>query len=333
MNHGSNDREPGAGNGTGRTAGDEEPRRVFGPEADQDPLSYAAYRRRRALWLPTGFALMLAGCAVSSAATLLPAVNTADGLAVAAALDKVVSVATKDLVTTSFTERHVLATLLLIAFVAAGIALLRRAADDDHAFKRAHPHLEITVGDDQLAMALSIRRRCLAVGAVLLAAAVAVNVALDGAVNDAGMLAADLEGTADMSQMTALPMTLVYLLAAAGTWFAVHGSVAGSSASIEVYNYRALQSVSPYEIDVNQTGALRARMLAEKRVQERHAKTNRAIVAAGVTASLAMYFLPTFETPFYWTGLLAAGLGCLWVDHRALVRAERAREQALREAA
>lgn len=298
----------------------------------KDPYGYAAYRRRRAIWLPTGVALIFLGCALSSAASTLPPSHTADGRVVAEALDRVVSLATKDIVTTSFSGTHAIATLLLIVFVAAGVLLIRAVQDEDHAFKRAHPHLSHGATTDELIAAQGIRRRFVIAGGVCIGAAVVVNVLLAGSVNDARVLAHDLDTNAMLSRTMAFTMALVFLLLAIGSWLVVHGLVVGASPAIRVYNYRALQSVSAYEIDVSQTGTLRDVMLAEKRVQERHALATRAMVVLGVSASLAMYFLPTLETPFYWLGIVVAAVGCLLLDNYALNRAERERIRAAGDA-
>lgn len=107
----------------------------------EDRCTFEAYERVQSLLVPTGAALIVGAFGASKVGALLPSMPAADQRVVGDFLDRAIGIITKDLVDTHYGDTHVMAMLLLVAFVAAGAVVLHRSHGLRDEFVAVHPYI------------------------------------------------------------------------------------------------------------------------------------------------------------------------------------------------
>lgn len=281
--------------------------------SSMNPYSYRGFADRQSLMAAFGVAVMVLGCALASFASLLPAMDSADSTVISEALDNVVRLATKDLLQTNFAGSHAIATVLLISFVIIGSWLLGRAKKDREAFCEAYPQLEISFSEDELRRYGHLSRSFMTSGAIIIAAAIAVGIYIHGFAN----LYTELDSPGSIGSAEAVENGAILVFIAIGCWLLIRGKTLHDIPDMMRYNYKALESRNVYEMDRDSTGKLNSRLLHAREVVARKVLANHIITIVGIIAALALYFLPSLETRYFWLALVGALVACKIVSWRA----------------
>lgn len=264
-----------------------------------DAYGYDAYKHRRASLVPSAVAIVVVGASVGSFATLLPPIRSDDAAVIAHSLDTLVASASQDAIQGHISQSHAVVSLVVIASIIVGIAMLAYARSNRRAYMDAYPRIKNFSSESQVqdahreAMKWLVTGAVLAVGAVLMCAA-AVGVQMLAKVDP-------------LSRRAIAVWAGVGLLAMAPSlWCTVHGVMLARRTNIFAYNYEALTRVSRYQIAATQTGERRRIMLGEKAISSVVSIASRIVVALGSVASAALYVLPSCKTPLYWVPLAVA---------------------------
>lgn len=116
---------------------------------------------------------------------------------------------------------------------------------------------------------------------------------------------------------------IVLLLVAGGVWCLSHGMRVSQAPSYLLYNIRALQRRSLYQIEACETGPLRRLLLVEKSELDRLQAVGTAVLTVAAAWSACLFFLPTLETPLWWVPLVAGFAARDLLDVWAVARAKR----------
>lgn len=302
-------------------ARDSEPKTRIRPghQAEKEtvgPFSYRGFSNRHSLMLATGVALIVLGCALSTFATLLPAVDTADATVLAETLDEIARLASKELVHTNFSGSHALATVVLLSFVLVGGWLLGRARDDLKSFQEAYPYLEVAFTPQEQSHYRTCGHRLVVAGMMVLAAAIALGAATHAATN----LYADLETVARVNQTSAIDTGTVLTLVAVALWLLLRGVTLKHVPNKLRYNFKALSRRNVYEMDREASDDAHDRLLAAREIVARKSLLNKAALIVGAIVSLCFYALPSLETPFFWLGIAAALIASRIISYVAFRR-------------
>lgn len=250
-----------------------------------DPCGYDVHETRRSFLVPTVIAIILAGISASVFLTLLPATQGADEQVLAQGLDKLVSLISKDLVDTSFSQSHVVASLVMVSAFVVAMVLLRYEREDNQEFTRVYPHVDDFYTREQ-------RQHARKTGAIFVVVSLVFIIA-SAIVYFCGHHETVARATA-------------WLLLAIGSWLLVHGLMTSRKVDVFAYNYRALEHVSIYELQADDELSDRDNLIALKRLRAPMQTAKRAVVTAGVLVALALYFLPSLETRLYWLAVVVA---------------------------
>lgn len=252
---------------------------------DKDPCGYDAHETRRTCLVPTIASIVLAGIAASVFLTLLPPTQGVDEQVLAQGLDKLVSLISKDLVDTSFSQSHVIASLVLVSSFIVALVLLRYEREDNQEFMKAYPFIEDFYTQEQRQHAYKKGAICVGVSVALIAACIVVYFC---------------------GGHTTIARGVGWLLLALGAWFMLHGLMTARKVDVFAYNYRSLEHMSIYELQIDKGMQDRGTLIALKRLRSPIQTAKRAVVTAGVLVALALYFLPSLETRFYWLAVVVA---------------------------
>lgn len=277
-----------------------------GKHGERNPYGYRGFADRHSLMLACGVAIMILGCSLASFASLLPAMDSADSTVISKALDNIVRIATKDLLQTNFAGSHALATVVLLAFIIIGSWLLGRAKKDREAFHEAYPQLEVSFSEGELHRYKLLSRSFMAAGTVIIVAAIAVGACTHGFTN----LYADLDSSGSIGSAKAIENGIILTLVAIGCWLLIRGKTLRDIPNMMRYNYKALEGRNVYEMDRDSTGAMNSRLLHACEIVARKVLVNHVIAIIGIIAALALYSLPSLETPYFWLALIAALIAC-----------------------
>lgn len=250
---------------------------------------YEYHVRKRALWTPTGIAVLVAAYGVSSFFMLLPPIQSKDAVVLANVLDWFIHFESREiLLGYSFSTSHVSASFSLVALVIVGIVILRASHRDNEAFLEAYPYMDLSFTPEEVKDARHRQRLTIAIGIAIIALAIVFDLALHGA------------------QSPKVGNGVGFCVAAVGAWLITHGFLADRVAQGVLYNYEALNRTSLYRIEQYYRGPERDVVLQAKRRAMRTETANRVIVLVGVLSALALYFMPTLETPLWWVPLATA---------------------------
>lgn len=264
-----------------------------------DAYGYDAYKHRRANLVPSAAAIVVAGAAIGSFATLLPPIRSDDAAVIAHSLDKLVASASQNAIQGHISQSHAVVSLVVIASIIVGIAMLAYARSNRRAYMDAYPRIKNFYSKNQVRTAHREAMKWLGLGGVLVVGAILLCAATVGV-----QVLAKVD---PLSHEAIAVWAGVGLLAVApGLWCTVHGVMLARRTDIFAYNYEALTRVSRYQIAANQTGERRRIMLGEKAISSAVSITSRIVIALGSVTSAALYVLPSCKTPFYWVPLAMA---------------------------
>lgn len=279
-----------------------------------DEYGYDRHEISRSYTVPTAIAVFLAGLAASTYLTLLPPSQGADEQVLAQGLDKLVKLMSKDLLDLSFSQSHVLASLVLVSAAIVSLVLARYAGRDNKEFMSAYPYIDDFYTETEKSTIRKQGRAFALASLPFLAVAIALAV---WSVLDESIV---LRGSA-------------LLALAVGAWLLVHGIRWAKRVDIFAYNYRALDLISVYELQADKDFPDRDIMIAEKKLRAPIQTAKRTVIVAGVIVALALYSLPSIETPFYWMAVVIALLisSCLSIysESRAKKLVEQRADQPL----
>lgn len=253
---------------------------------DTPAHAYDRHETARSFLIPTAGALILLGIAISYFLMLLPASQGADERVLAEGLDKLVSLMSKDIAEVSFSQAHIGASLALMSFAIVALVLFRYLADDNREFMAAYPFIEDPYSEAQ-------KRAARTSGAIFAGASA---LPLIAAIAMACLGASDSPAYHGME----------FLLLAVALWLLLHGTMTMRKVDVFAYNYRALEHLSIYELQTEKERPRRKLLMAEKKLRTPAQIAKRAVITAGFLAALALYFLPSIETPFYWLAIVVA---------------------------
>ncbi len=238
---------------------------------------YDAHMTQRAAAYAAGVWFLFFGGALASLLRLLPPLPSADRATVATALDRMVDLATKDVVRGSFSQFHVAASVALVVCVAVGLEILATT-------RRTHDQFIVAMGtlaspytpaDVRSGKASGARQMLAGAAGVLLAMAV--------------LLAAHL-GRADFSSEGVASSVLaaaLYTLLAFGLALWVRGCLLRQRFDLFRYNFSTLRMTSAFQLEKEADGSARSRLEREKRVKDAGWALGTFCVIAGVGATVA----------------------------------------------
>ncbi len=258
---------------------------------------YEYHVRKRAFWTPLGLAVLVASLGVSSFCMLLPPIESEDASRLAWVLDWFIHFESDQLIQYKFSNTHVSASFTLIALVVIGIVMLRFSHKDNEAFMEANPYTDLAFTPEEIHEARRAQRRFIILGAAIIVGAIVLWFALYEA------------------RLPLLANGFGFCVAAVGVWLIAHGILGDRVAQSVLYNYEALQRTSIYRIEQYYKGPERDIVLEAKYHAMRSKSVNRVIIVAGALASVACYFLPSLESPFWWVPLAVALAACAVVIH------------------
>ena len=265
-------------------------------EVIDDAYGYDAYKHRRARIVPSAVAIIVLGASLGSFATLLPPIRSDDAQAIAASLDKFVSTATQNAIKGHISQSYAIVSLVVIASVAIGVAMLAYARKNRQAYMDAYPRIKNFYTDAQRANARRERNVRVGFGAAIVVVSLLVCAAVA-----AIQMAMGIDPWS--KHALAISVGVGLFCAAPGLWLVVHGVMLGRRTDIFAYNYEALTRVSRYQIAATQTGEQRRIMLGEKSISATVTIVSRVCMALGALSSVALYLLPSFKSPWYWVPL------------------------------
>lgn len=269
-----------------------------------DPKSaYVEYRRKRALSLAVGIALMVASFGISNLFMLLPSLQARDATVIARVLDKIVRVESHQIVDVTFSDKHVLAPFSLIATITIAIIVLGNARADRHALSNAYAFLSPTFTAEEERRARALFGRCLVAGSVV------------------GAVACGTIAWAVLARSNHLGLGLGGLMAGVGVGLIVYAANCRLDINVLIYNYQALRRRSIYSLERDLSEAQLRPVRAVKRMQM-HLKTiDQTLTAIGALASLALLLIPSLRTALWWVPLACALLACFAITHCYIRRA------------
>ncbi len=271
-----------------------------------NPYGYRGFANRHSLMRSSGVTLIILGCALSSFASLLPSIDSADSAVISKAIDEIVRLASKDLLDTNFASTHVLATVLLIAFIIIGCWILSRAKDDLKKFQEAYPYLTISFTDHELQHYKTSGKRFSIAGMVIIILAIGVGISVHGFTN----LYTDFEGITQIVTTQAITTGIILTFVAIGCWLLIRGTTLRNIPNITRYNYNALAKRNIYEMNRDSSGKVSDGLMHARKIIAHKNLMNRIFVIGGVIVALALYALPSLETPYFWITLVVAGVAC-----------------------
>ena len=252
-----------------------------------DPYGYDQHELMRSYIIPTAAAVILIGFAASAFLSLLPVTQGADEQVIAVGLDKLVKLFSKDLVDMSFSQSHIASSLALVSCIIIGLVITRFAHEDNQEYMEAYPYIEDVYSSEQKAAARK-SGRLFALLSLPFFVAWVVLLAL---------------GTTASS---AVLHGLGFLALACAVWLLFHGLHVAQRTDIFLYNFRALDYISIYELEADKDAPARKLRLAEKRCRKPIKTAKRVVITAGFLVALGLYALPSIETPFYWVAIVVA---------------------------
>ncbi len=265
---------------------------------------FAAFRQRQAVLEPLGTALIVLAFAAMHFGALVTYSFGSDGTVVGSFLDRLLGILTKEFVDTNYAQSHVVAMTLFFIVLIAGIAILRKAHEDDAAFRQAHPYLRQRTDEAALQGARARGGKLRRVGIVLIVAAIAVQVLTQSIhpqdAHNVNAIFID-SGSAAYEVSDGITLTLIAL----AVWFMMHGNRIAIAPSYELYNLRTLVRRSVYDIAQTSDEQVKPALLVAKDALSRSIGVGHGIVAVAVFLSACMFFLPSFETPLWWVPLVA----------------------------
>ena len=252
-----------------------------------DYFGYDGLSRRRAWRTANAVTIIILGFAIGHFLALLPERNTADVQEIIKGLDKLVGLMTHELVELPEAQRHPESFIVEIIGVLIGYTILRHTKEDLHDYQCTFRRIEQFYTPDE-------RRRGWVVCAACACAATAIIVGMHAVLLTLGT-AWSPDCTAGLSQTSLAIGWLLY----------VYGYMFAARTNLFRYNFRALGRINIYELGVNEPDGRRATQIAEKQLCDLSESLTSFAVAFGVIGALALYFLPSVRTTYFWVPLVA----------------------------
>ncbi|KFI65845.1 transcriptional regulator [Bifidobacterium cuniculi] len=254
--------------------------------AGNDAFGYDRHARNQALRMANGVAVIILGFSLGSFLALLPERSNTDLQEVVHGLDRLIGLMTKDLVELPAVQHHPETFIVEVLGVLVGYVILkhmRQDADDYRsAFRRIEPFY--TAGQR--------RRSKLAWAAFdIIGIAMAVLVPFLMSLLPAGVPDALVAG-------------VNRLALAGGVWCIVYGTMLGMRTDLFRYNFHALRQENVYELGLRESDSLRETRLGEKRLCDLSDSITHVGIMIGVIGALALYFLPTMRTAYFWVPIV-----------------------------
>lgn len=262
--------------------------------AHGDHFGYDAHMRRRALRIASGVAVIILGFAVGSFFALLPERNTADVEEIVKGLNRLIGLMTHEIVELPEVQKHPETFIVEIIAILVGYTILKHTAEDHDDYRRAFRRIEQFYTP-------RARRQGWELCAVCVILATAVIVAVHAVIAVWGM-------HWPVSFASGLSRTGL----AVGCWLYIYGLVMGVRTNLFLYNFKALRLINIYELGVKESDTRRGTQLAEKKLCDFSVSLTSFATIFGVLGALALYFLPTLRTTYFWIPL-AATLGVTFV--------------------
>lgn len=252
-----------------------------------DKYGYDEREVKRSYIIPTAFAIMALAVSISAFLGLLPATQGADEQVLAQGLDKLVSLATKDVVDLSFSQSHVLSSLVLVSGFIISIVMLRYAREDNDAFMDAYHHIDDFYSSEQKEAAHKHALIFICISLPFLIVSIV------------GIIA-------NVSSNSMVLRGISFFLLSIGLWLLLHGVIWGRRVDVFAYNFKALDRISIYELRSDDSIKDRDLMIHEKKLRVPMRTAKRVVVVVGVIVALCLYFLPSLQTPYYWVAIVVA---------------------------
>ncbi len=180
------------------------------------------------------------------------------------------------------------ATVLMLAGIAVGFALILPAWSARNGFRKAHPFVEDFYTADQKNKARSARTA--------------------GIVAGIGLVMVGLAFTMVLYEAQWLAGSIPFLFIAAGVFFIMRGCLLKSRCNLDRYNRRSLSELDDVQIDALDDAGLRTRA--------RRAKRDRGIVVVvmcvATAVALVLLFVPVFDAQrWFWLAWPVGGVLCV----------------------
>ena len=249
---------------------------------------YEYHVRKRAILTPLGVAVLVAAFGVSSFFMLLPPIQSSDAAILAHLLDWFIHFETREFIQYNFSESHVGASFSLISMVIIGVVILRASHKDNEAFMSAYPYMDLSFTPQEIREARRRQYVTIGIGIGVIVGAIVIDLCFHA------------------SKMPKLGNGIGFCVAAVGAWLIVHAILSDRVTQGVLYNYEALQRTSLYRIEQYYKGPERDVVLEGKRHAMHIQTANEIIILIGALGSLALYFMPTLETPWWWVPIAVA---------------------------
>ncbi|RYQ10408.1 transcriptional regulator [Bifidobacterium pseudolongum subsp. globosum] len=262
--------------------------------AHGDYFGYDMHARRRARRIATGVAIIILGFAAGRFFALLPERNTADVEEIVKGVDRLIGLMTHEIVELPEVQRHPESFIIEIIGVLIGYTILKHVAEDHDDYRRAFRRIE---------QFYTPRARRQGWEMCVLCAILATVVII-------GVHAAILHWGARWPGEFVAGLSRTSL--AIGCWLYIYGFVMGVRTNLFLYNFKALRLINIYELGTQESDERRETRLAEKRLCDFSTSLTSFATILGVLGALALYFLPTLRTSYFWIPL-AVTLGMTFV--------------------
>lgn len=253
-------------------------------------LAYDHHARSHAWQWATGVAIIILGFAIGDFLMLTPEHTSADTGVVIAGLDKLVGLMTKEIVHLPEVNAHPESFITEIVFTLIGIVIVRNVSEDAQDFRKAFRTIEDYYTPQQKrSSALAWLFYSLLGIAIIVVAGIF------------------LWSSSDHMPRAAASGILLTAIAI-GVWFMVYGERLGIRTDIFLANFQALRLVNVYELGKSESDERLEAQLGQKRLSDISTSLRRLALTFGILAALAMYFLPSMHTRFFWVPLVLIAL-------------------------
>lgn len=273
--------------------------------AGDGPFGYETHMHNRALRLANGVGVIILGFAIGAWMNLLPERTDADLTEVVHGLDRLVGLMTKDLVELPSTPRHPESFVIELLGVLIGVTVLKSVRQDGVDYQQTFNRIEPFYSAER-------RRRAWLEWSAYCIMGVLIGIGVPLLIT---LLPANVPA--------ALTVGCSRFALAIGVWCVVYGTVLGRRTDLFRYNFRALRLENVYELGARESKHLRETRLGEKRLCNMGDAMTRVATYTGVLGALALYFLPTFRTPFFWVPLVIAVVITLLLQYAVTQYAKR----------
>lgn len=284
------------------------------PQRD-DRYDYDGHMRRRGAAYAVATGILIVGVALRAVLMLIPSMPAADANAIAEFLDRAVAIMTRELAEGAFSTSHIVASVALILAIALAVWISTEQAHDHAAFIEAYGEMDKQYSPMQMRAGMKAARICRLSGWWLLTLDVVVETAIEFAVTDGfRTLNYRVHHTLTGAVATAddIRQAVFYGVLALAAMLIVLGGLSAKRYDVFDYNLAVLRTRSSYDIEKNESGDRRLRLLAERHELVQEHRIDGANWAVAVTVALTLYSLPSLDAHLCWIPLV---LGA-FVTHR-----------------